>query len=66
MPDKTTKKEGSEKHAERENGDSYAENCKTNEQGNWSKDQQNKGYYYDDNYGYEVYNPEADEEKEDE
>lgn len=29
----------------------------------WSEDQKEKSYYYDDSYGYEVYDPETDEEE---
>jgi len=39
---------------------------KTNETGDessWSRDQQEKKYYYDDETGYEVYNPELDDEE---
>ena len=35
-----------------------------NEKSSWSKDQQEKGYYYDDAHGYQIYNP--DEEDDDE
>lgn len=34
------------------------------DEGAWSKDQRENGYYYDDNHGYEIYNP--DEEDDDE
>ncbi len=27
---------------------------------NWAKDQREKGYYYDDDHGYEIYDPEKD------
>lgn len=30
----------------------------------WSKDQREKKYYYDDDCGYEVYNPEEEENDE--
>ena len=30
-----------------------------------SKDQQRKSYYYDDAYGYEVYNPDEEDDDED-
>jgi hypothetical protein len=30
---------------------------------NWSKDQKERGYYYDDSHGYEEYRPEGDEEE---
>lgn len=33
---------------------------------NWSEDQKEKSYYYDDSYGYEVYNPDEEEDIEDE
>jgi hypothetical protein len=29
----------------------------------WSKDQKEKSYYYDDDCGYEVYNPDEDDEE---
>ena len=29
----------------------------------WAHEQENRGYYYDDNTGYEVYNPENDDEE---
>jgi hypothetical protein len=32
------------------------------EQGSLSDDQLEKSYYYDDAYGYEIYNPEEDDE----
>lgn len=36
------------------------------EESSWSKDQQEKSYYYDDSYGYEVYDPEKDDAEEEE
>lgn len=38
------------------------ENCETDDKSAWSKDQQEKSYYYDDSHGYEVYNPDDDDE----
>ena len=35
------------------------------EKGAWAEDQKKHGYYYDDACGYEVYQAENDEEKED-
>jgi hypothetical protein len=32
------------------------------EESSWSKDQQEKSYYYDDDHGYEKYNPDEEEE----
>lgn len=56
MPEKTKPKE--------------KDNCKTpedsseeNEPGAWSRDQREKSYYYDDAHGYEIYNPDEDEEE---
>ncbi len=31
------------------------------EESSWSKDQQEKSYYYDDDHGYEIYNPDEEE-----
>ena len=31
---------------------------------NWSKDQRERGYYYDDSYGYQKYDPDDDSEEE--
>ena len=31
----------------------------------WSEDQKARGYYYDDAHGYEIYDPEEDEQDED-
>ncbi|MEP6789483.1 MAG: hypothetical protein ABJB40_13675 [Acidobacteriota bacterium] len=30
----------------------------------WSEDQKERGYYYDDAHGYEVYEPDEDEKEE--
>ncbi|CAN5329875.1 hypothetical protein BH10ACI2_BH10ACI2_15410 [soil metagenome] len=30
------------------------------EKNTWSEDQKERGYYYDDSHGYEVYKPEDD------
>lgn len=37
-----------------------------NDKDSWANDQENRGYYYDDATGYEVYNPEEDDEDDDE
>ncbi len=31
------------------------------DESSWTKDQQEKSYYYDDSHGYEVYNPDEEE-----
>lgn len=33
------------------------------DEASWSKDQQEKSYYYDDDCGYEVYNADEDDEE---
>ncbi len=30
----------------------------------WSEDQKDRGYYYDDSHGYEIYKPEDESNKE--
>ncbi len=55
MPEKTKRREADEKEAQ-------PENCEEKDDNNWSKDQREKSYYYDDSYGYEVYNPDEDED----
>lgn len=42
-----------------------AEQNEAEDQAVWSKDQQRKSYYYDDAYGYEVYNPDEKDDDED-
>lgn len=48
-----------EKEKEREE----QEKCETEDRDSWSKDQQEKGYYYDDAHGYEIYQPEEEDEE---
>ena len=38
-------------------------NCENAEKSSWSEDQKNRGYYYDDASGYEVYLPEDEDEE---
>lgn len=57
MPEKTKRKEKIESPKEKE--------PESGEKGNWSEDQRKKSYYYDDSYGYEVYNPDEDDEEDD-
>ena len=63
MPKKTKPKKDSRKHSEKEAKEVAPERRETDEQGNWSKDQQEKSYYYDDSYGYEVYIPDEEGEE---
>ncbi len=48
---------------ERETEKSPEDKCETNEKSSWSRDQREKGYYYDDAHGYEIYNPDEDDEE---
>jgi len=40
------------------------EKLENEEQGIWEQDQREKSYYYDDSHGYEIYNPDEDEDDE--
>ena len=62
MPEKTKHDSDAEKRVEDEKN--IVENCETAKEGNWSEDQKEKSYYYNDAYGYEIYNPEEDDEAE--
>ncbi|MDQ3180436.1 MAG: hypothetical protein M3Q33_07945 [Acidobacteriota bacterium] len=42
------------------------ENCQIDDKFAWSKDQQEKSYYYDDSHGYKVYNPDEEDDENDE
>ena len=35
------------------------------EKASWGKDQQERGYYYDDSHGYEIYDPDEEEKDDD-
>lgn len=43
-----------------------AEKPETDGNGNWCEDQKKKSYYYDDSYGYEIYNPDEEDDDEEE
>lgn len=58
MPEKTKRKKDFENAAKNPS----AENEATDSKDNWSEDQKTKSYYYDDSYGYEIYNPSEDDE----
>ena len=57
MPEKTKHNE-----CKRENQveKPIAVKLETDDENVWSKDQKEKSYYYDDSYGYKIYNPEDD------
>lgn len=61
MPEKTKPEKDAwtpeEKKTENQSGE------KTGALGNWSDDQRGKSYYYDDAYGYEIYNAEDEDEE---
>ncbi len=40
------------------------ENPKDKSEGTWSEDQKDREYYYDDAHGYEVFDPEKEEDVE--
>ncbi len=60
MPEKTKREKDSRKReAEKAEKPSVE---KKDEQDNWSDDQREKSYYYDDSHGYEIYNPDEDDD----
>ena len=61
MPEKT-KDEADQDGLPPETENSPVEKTESEEEGNWSRDQKNRSYYYDDGYGYEIYNPDEDDE----
>lgn len=63
MPEKTKPEKERRKHSEKEAKEVARVRRETDEKGNWSEDQQKKSYYYDDSYGYEVYVPDEEDEK---
>jgi hypothetical protein len=65
MPEKTKRDKDFENTAKRKVTELPVEQQENNEKDSWGADQQEKSYYYDDSYGYEIYNPEEDESNED-
>ena len=63
MPEKT-KDEVDQNGSPPETENSSAEKTESGEDSNWSRDQKEKSYYYDDGHGYEIYNPDEDEDTE--
>ena len=62
MPENTKRQSDAEKPNEEEKKN--AEIRETEKKGDWSEDQKEKSYYYDDAYGYEIYNPDEDDDVE--
>jgi len=63
MPEKTKRNKDFKKAVEKETAELPAEQCEAILKDTWSADQQEKTYYYDDSYGYEVYNPDKDDDE---
>ncbi len=64
MPEKTKQEKDSRKCEEKEREDFRVGEESVEDENTWSRDQQEKSYYYDDAYGYEIYNPEDDDDAE--
>lgn len=60
MNKKTRESETDEERGEPE--ESTDKTTENSEKGNWAEDQKEKSYYYDDSHGYEIYDPEQDDE----
>jgi hypothetical protein len=63
MPEKTKRNKDSEKAVERETAELPTAPREAIVKDSWGADQKEKSYYYDDGYGYEVYNPDEDDEE---
>jgi hypothetical protein len=59
MPEKTKPGEKVDRKPQPEEDE---KNLPEADKDNWSRDQLEKSYYYDDAHGYEIYNPDEDEE----
>lgn len=68
MPEKTKRKTENRKLAESDDEKTPSEKDKTekDKSENLEKKSRKKSYYYDDAHGYEIYNPNEDDEKTDE
>lgn len=62
MPEKTKRNKEFEKIAEEKAAELPVERREADARETWSADQQEKSYYYDDSYGYEIYNPDEEDE----
>jgi len=54
MPEKTKRKKDFDKAMEKETAELPVKQPEDNLKDTWSRDQQEKSYYYDDSYGYEI------------
>ncbi len=64
MPEKTKRNKDFEKAVKKQPVELPVEQREDDLKDDWSRDQQEKSYYYDDSYGYEVYNPDNEENDE--
>jgi hypothetical protein len=62
MPEKTKRNKDFENAAKKQKDELPVEQRENNEKDTWESDQQDRGYYYDDSYGYEIYNPDQEDE----
>lgn len=62
MPEKTKRNKEGEIAAKK---GTVVEQPEKIDEDNWSRDQQENSYYYDDSYGYEIYNPADDKDEKD-
>ena len=63
MPEKTKRNKDFEKAVKKRPVELPVEQREDDLKDDWSRDQQEKSYYYDDGYGYEVYNPDNEEDE---
>ncbi len=61
MPEKTKPHKDFEKAVEKDDAELPDEPSRAIVKDTWEEDQKQKTYYYDDDYGYEVYNPDEDD-----
>jgi hypothetical protein len=59
MPEKTNERE----ELPSENEKCRARNDERGDEFSWSEDQKKRGYYYDDETNYQIYNPDEEDEE---
>ena len=62
MPEKKKPDKDFENIEEKEITESNVEQSESTVKDSWGADQKEKSYYYDDSYGYEIYNPDNEDE----
>lgn len=63
MPEKTKPNKENDDAAKKNRRKPTIENQRGEEKNNLNKCQNESGYYYDDSYGYEIYNPDEDDDE---